>query len=81
MQSRLVQRFSTILAHAQALQLSHLDVLRSRLNAVEASVNAMDPSRDQALFIDYNIRPFSTPPDYQFEPCVNFYDTVSDEFL
>ncbi|KAL0581179.1 Protein BZZ1 [Marasmius crinis-equi] len=75
LQSRLVGRFTKVLLHAQALQLSHLDVLKGRLTGVEASLNHVDPPKDQDLFIDFNVRPFSAPPDWDFEPCHSFYDT------
>ncbi|ESK95819.1 hypothetical protein Moror_12431 [Moniliophthora roreri MCA 2997] len=74
LQARLVERFTKILLHAQALQLSHLDVLKGRLAALEASLGQVDPPKDQDLFIEFNIRPFSAPADWTFEPCHNFYD-------
>ena len=77
LQARLVERFTKILLHAQALQLSHLDVLKGRLAGLESTLGQVDPPRDQDLFIEYNIRPFSAPADWSFEPCHNFYDNVS----
>ncbi|KAK7056961.1 Protein BZZ1 [Paramarasmius palmivorus] len=74
LQARLVERFTKILLHAQALQLSHLDVLKGRLAGLESTLGQVDPPRDQDLFIEYNIRPFSAPADWSFEPCHNFYD-------
>ncbi|KAL1744496.1 hypothetical protein HDZ31DRAFT_38471, partial [Schizophyllum fasciatum] len=73
--TRLVQRFSKIMLHSQALESAHLNTLKSRVSTVEAAFNAVDTGRDQQLFIDYNIRPFSAPPDFKFEPCTNYYDT------
>ncbi|KAJ7781755.1 hypothetical protein DFH07DRAFT_791366 [Mycena maculata] len=73
--SQLVMRFASILTHSQALQMSHLDVLKTRLAGVEAVLGQVNPSKDQDLFIEYNIRPFNPPKDWEFEPCVNHYDT------
>ncbi|KAL1760436.1 hypothetical protein FB107DRAFT_203028 [Schizophyllum commune] len=73
--TRLVQRFSKILLHAQALESAHLDTLKGRVGAVEAAFNGVDTGADQQLFIEYNIRPFAAPPDFKFEPCTNYYDT------
>ncbi|KAJ3994622.1 hypothetical protein F5050DRAFT_1772912 [Lentinula boryana] len=74
-QTRLVNKFTKILLHAQALQMSHLDVLKNRLAGNEARLNEVDPSKDEDLYIEYNIRPFSAPSDWKFEPCANYYDT------
>ncbi|KAG7088275.1 hypothetical protein E1B28_012288 [Marasmius oreades] len=75
LQARLVERFTQVLIHGQALQMGHLDVLKGRLSGVEASLQRVNPARDQDLFIDFNIRPFSAPSDWAFEPCHNFYDS------
>ncbi|KAJ7677465.1 hypothetical protein B0H17DRAFT_1079241 [Mycena rosella] len=75
LQSRLVLRFAKILAHSQALQISHLDVLKTRLAGVEAVLSQVDPTKDQEIFIEHNIRAFIPPSDWKFEPCVNHYDT------
>ncbi|THV03882.1 hypothetical protein K435DRAFT_827005 [Dendrothele bispora CBS 962.96] len=74
-QAKLVERFAKILLHAQALQMSHLDALKGRLAGVETVLTSVDPSKDQDLFIEYNIRPFTAPGDWKFEPCATFYDT------
>ncbi|KAF9465752.1 hypothetical protein BDZ94DRAFT_1296252 [Collybia nuda] len=75
LQHRLVERFAKLLRHTQTLQLSHLDVLKSRINGVELALEKVDPARDQGIFIEHNIRPFTLPNDWVFEPCATFYDT------
>ncbi|KAG6827113.1 hypothetical protein H0H92_013157 [Tricholoma furcatifolium] len=72
---RLVERFAKILQHSQALQISHLDSLKNRINRVNAAFGAVDAAKDQNLFIDHNIRPFTAPDDWSFEPCPTHYDT------
>ncbi|KAK0227303.1 hypothetical protein EDD85DRAFT_923263 [Armillaria nabsnona] len=64
--SRLVERFTKILQHAQALQSNPV---------IERFLAEANPSKDQDLFSDHNIRPFSAPNDWKFEPCAFFYDT------
>lgn len=59
------------------MQLGHLDVLKSRIGDVEAALEGIDTAKDQDLFIEHNIRPFSAPADWGFEPCATHYDTVS----
>lgn len=62
--------------HAQALESTHLDNLKSRVAAAETAFDAIAPLQDQNMFIDHNIRSFSAPPDFVFEPCGIYYDTV-----
>lgn len=69
-------RFTKVLGHCQALQIKHLDGLKGRLTTVEVVLGQVDPTQDQALFIDHNLRPFSAPADWTFEPCSSHYDTV-----
>lgn len=71
----MVSRLSKIILHAQALQVTHLDVLKTRISRTEDVLNLVDPSSDQDLFIDHNIRPFDAPGDWIFEPCAVHYDT------
>ncbi len=77
LQAKLLERFTKILQHAQVLQTNHLDVLKSRLVSVESALSEINIVGDQSLFIDYNIRPFTAPNDWKFEPCATFYDTAS----
>ena len=43
---------------------------------MQTAVGAVDIERDQALFIEYNVRQFEEPQDWTWEPCVGYYDTV-----
>lgn len=81
LQHRLVERFAKILRHTQVLQLTHLDVLKTRINGVETALERVDPAKDQSIFIEHNIRPFTLPNDWVFEPCATFYDTVRQSHL
>ncbi|KAL0961378.1 hypothetical protein HGRIS_006332 [Hohenbuehelia grisea] len=74
-QKRLTERFTQVLLHSQALQLKHLDSLKGRLTAVESALNDINPIQDQDLFIDHNVRAFTAPGDWAFEPCSIHYDT------
>ncbi|TFK39041.1 hypothetical protein BDQ12DRAFT_712547 [Crucibulum laeve] len=74
-QKRLIERFTKIMIHTQNLQLNHLDALKSRISSAEKKFNEVNPSQDQDLFVEYNIRPFTAPPDWKFEPCSIHYDT------
>ncbi|KAI0916824.1 hypothetical protein AcW1_007829 [Taiwanofungus camphoratus] len=60
---------------AQALHTSHLDALRTHVSVNEQKLRAISPAADQDLFIECNIRPFTLPPDWGFEPCATHYDT------
>lgn len=76
LQTQLLNKFSKIMMHAQALHSRHLDSLKSRVATVETAFDEQSPSQDQDLFIEHNIRPFSPPADWSFEPCTIHYDTV-----
>lgn len=75
LQTRLVMDFVGVMREAQNIQLSHQNILKDRLTAVIAALIEVQPDKDQALFAEYNIRPFSLPNDWVFEPCSNHYDT------
>ncbi|KAG2096547.1 uncharacterized protein F5147DRAFT_716580 [Suillus discolor] len=75
LQTRLVMDFVGVMREAQNIQLSHQNILKDRLTAVIAALIEVQPDKDQALFADYNIHPFSLPNDWVFEPCSNHYDT------
>ncbi|KAI0669220.1 hypothetical protein C8Q78DRAFT_1042286 [Trametes maxima] len=74
LQSRLLKSFVSILKDAQDIQLKHLDALRSHLTKTSAALDAVNPRADQDLYIDYNIAPFTPPPDWAFEPSAVHYD-------
>ncbi|KAI0301167.1 hypothetical protein B0F90DRAFT_1817183 [Multifurca ochricompacta] len=65
----------TVLRHAQTLQLGHQDTLKEHVSVVDAALTEVDPKKDQNLFIEHNLRPFSSPTDWSFEPCASHYDT------
>ncbi|KXN83109.1 Protein BZZ1 [Leucoagaricus sp. SymC.cos] len=75
LQTQLVERLVKILLHGQSLQLGHLENLKKRINNAEIKLNQVQPLQDQALFINHNVRPFSAPGDWKFEPCTLHYDT------
>jgi len=68
----------TVLQHAQALQLTHHDALKDQVSAVSVALKEIDPKKDQVLFMEHNLRPFTPLADWSFEPCASHYDTVSD---
>ncbi|KAF8440834.1 hypothetical protein L210DRAFT_3447746 [Boletus edulis BED1] len=75
LQTRLVENCTRVLLQAQTIQVSHQEVLKDRLASVTAALDGIQPQKDQNLFIDLNIRPFTLPTDWGFEPCTTHYDT------
>ncbi|KAI0726436.1 hypothetical protein C8Q72DRAFT_846029 [Fomitopsis betulina] len=75
LQTQLVERFVAIMAQAQLLYKGHLDVLRGHIDGVEVRLAAVNVQTDQELFIEHNIRPFTKPGDWAFEPAAVHYDT------
>ena len=76
LQTRLVENCTTVLLRAQAIQVSHQEVLKDRLASVITALDGIQFYKDQNLFVDLNIRPFTVPSDWGFEPCTSHYDTV-----
>ena len=77
LQRRLVERLVEVLQHSDALHSKHLDALKGRVSRVDAALGRVDAVKDQDFFIEHNIRPFTAPTDWVFEPCTFHYDTVS----
>ena len=76
LQRRMLERLIKILLHSQKLESGHLDSRNSHVAATEGRLNQVNVSKDQDLFIQYNVRPFMAPTDWNFEPCKIHYDTV-----
>lgn len=77
LQTQLLDRFSQIIVEAQGVHRRHLDVLKTRVDATEVAAKGLNSEEVQRVFIGYNIRDFSPPPDVKFEACPTYYDTVS----
>ncbi|KAF8558331.1 hypothetical protein OG21DRAFT_1475027 [Imleria badia] len=75
LQTRLVENCTNVLLQAQTIQVSHQEVLKDRLASVTVALDGIQPHKDQNLFVDLNIRPFTLPGDWSFEPCTSHYDT------
>lgn len=76
-----MENCTNILLQAQTIQLLHQEVLKDRLASVTAALDGIQPHKDQNLFVDLNIRPFTLPSDWNFEPCTSHYDTVGYRIL
>ncbi|KAH9168432.1 hypothetical protein EDB89DRAFT_2073863 [Lactarius sanguifluus] len=75
-QSNYITNVVTVLQHAQALQLSHHDALKNQASVVGVALTEINFKKDQAVFIEHNLRPFASPTDWSFEPCASHYDTA-----
>jgi hypothetical protein len=76
LQGSLVTSLTDLILQATSLEDAHLETLKRRNAGVSAAASSINVTKDQDLFIDYNIRPFSAPADWGFEPCNVHYDTV-----
>ncbi|EJD45686.1 Cdc15 domain-containing protein, partial [Auricularia subglabra TFB-10046 SS5] len=72
----LINQLAAIVDRAESIHLTHLDALRGRHASVQETLKTVDTAADQALFVEFNRRPFQTPPPWEFEACPDFYDTV-----
>lgn len=55
----------------------HSETLAAKHRKMQASADGVDLTSDQALYVDYNVRRYDEPADFDFEPCQGFFDTVS----
>jgi len=76
LQARLIHDIVAIVKRNEAIHLQHLDTLRGRHSQIDQVTDTIDPAADQALFIEFNRRPFTIPAPQEFEACPDFYDTV-----
>ncbi|KAH9948829.1 hypothetical protein B0H21DRAFT_731329 [Amylocystis lapponica] len=75
LQSQLLTTTVSIMLHAQEIHKGHLEALKAHITAAESMLGAVSPSKDQDLFIEYNIKPFTLPQDWSFEPNMIHYDS------
>ncbi|KAH8989067.1 hypothetical protein EDB92DRAFT_1947619 [Lactarius akahatsu] len=75
-QSNYITNVVTVLQHAQALQLSHHDALKNQASVVGVALTEINSKKDQAVFIEHNLRHFASPTDWSFEPCASHHDTA-----
>ncbi|KZS91252.1 hypothetical protein SISNIDRAFT_479235 [Sistotremastrum niveocremeum HHB9708] len=74
-QSHLVTRLVQLLLRAQSLHHVHINALDGQIDFTKSALEKVDPVADHRLFIEYNVRPFTSPSDLEFEPCATYYDT------
>ncbi|KNZ46227.1 hypothetical protein VP01_745g8 [Puccinia sorghi] len=66
----------SLLKTASSLNGRCLDALRTHNENFLAATNSIDAQANQALYIEYNRRPFTDPPDFIFEPCPIWHDSA-----
>ena len=74
--STTINRFSQIMIkHGDTTKRQYEVLQRYNENTLRA-VEDIDVESDQALYCDYNKRPFFPPPEFTFEPCAIWHDNV-----
>ncbi|KAG8818716.1 hypothetical protein FRC19_010366 [Serendipita sp. 401] len=74
-QANLVARLVESLAQTQTFTHTHLKSLTIKAEQATSAIAKVDITRDQNLFIAFNLRHFTPPPDWKFEACASYYDT------
>ncbi|KAG8755764.1 hypothetical protein FRC14_003681 [Serendipita sp. 396] len=74
-QANLVARLVESLAQTQTFTHTHLKSLTIKAEQATSAIAKVDITRDQNLFIAFNLRHFTSPPDWKFEACASYYDT------
>ncbi|PLW36636.1 hypothetical protein PCANC_18278 [Puccinia coronata f. sp. avenae] len=52
-----------------------LEALRTHNDNFLSATNSINAQSSQALYVEYNRRPFADPPDFVFEPCPIWHDS------
>jgi formin-binding protein 1 len=58
----------------QSLHSVHVNAVENKIDFVRKALDDVDIVKDQKLFVEYNIRPFTHPANLEFEPCEAFYE-------
>ncbi|PWN49546.1 hypothetical protein IE53DRAFT_369667 [Violaceomyces palustris] len=69
------RRIVSQLGRVDALLISHHEQLKNKVQELDARRQAVDPSKDQELYMEYNRSRWQEPANFDFEPCVGFFDT------
>ncbi|KNE90313.1 hypothetical protein PSTG_16240 [Puccinia striiformis f. sp. tritici PST-78] len=70
--SKLVSLLKTV----SQLNSKYLESLRTHNENFLIANNTINAQTNQSLFIEYNRRPFTDPPDFIFEPCLIWHDSA-----
>lgn len=76
-QGNLVYRLTEIMTQAQTFTRNHLNALTIKSEQAFHAIERIDITHDQNLFVAFNLRQFTAPPDWKFEPCPSYYDTAT----
>jgi hypothetical protein len=76
-QANTVLRLVDILLQSQSITHNHLDLLRTKIEAAETVLGGVNVAQDQSILVTWNLRAYSAPKKFTFEPCLIFYDNAS----
>ncbi|KAI9620453.1 hypothetical protein H4Q26_013665 [Puccinia striiformis f. sp. tritici PST-130] len=69
-------QITILLKTVSQLNGKYLELLRTHNENFLIANNTINPQTNQSLFIEYNRRPFTDPPDFIFEPCPIWHDSA-----
>ena len=76
-QANTILRLVDILLQSQSLTHNHLDLIRTKIEATETVLGGVNVAQDQSILVTWNLRAYTAPKQFAFEPCSIFYDNVS----
>ncbi|KAG8831561.1 hypothetical protein FRC17_002945 [Serendipita sp. 399] len=76
-QANLIRRFVESLVQTQTFTRTHLNSLTVKAEQASSAIAKIDITRDQNLFVSFNLRHFTAPPDWKFEVCASYYDNAT----
>lgn len=79
-QANTILRLVDILLQSQSITHNHLDLIRTKIEATETVLGGVNVAQDQSILVTWNLRAYTAPKKFTFEPCSIFYDNVSIHF-
>jgi hypothetical protein len=76
-QANLIARLVEILVQTQSFTSTHLAGLATKNDVALTAINNINTVHDHNMFVAFNLRHFTPPPDWKFEVCASYYDTVN----
>jgi hypothetical protein len=73
----MIARLVEVLTQTQSFTKNHLASLAIKNDLTLAAVSKVNIVHDHNMFVAFNLRHFTPPPDWKFEVCASYYDTVS----
>ena len=74
--STIINRLTMVMAKGGQDTKRQYEVLQRYNDSALGAIGSIDPAKDQALYVDYNKRPFFPPAEFTFESVERAFQTA-----